>query len=151
MSLSPADLSYVAAVVDNYAKLTTRVVHSDQLPVVTIQGKLNVLHWLAEITGVSLMTLDKDYVRHQCTEHCPDKHMPIVSWTYRWQLTGARATVVLYNIEPFMRVQAREARDLVELGRTVGFKTNVVNDMTRLGWHAPDLRKQPRARLEIQQ
>lgn len=146
---SPADLAYMAAVIDNYAKLTTRKVHADELPMITIQGKLPVLPLLAEATGVSLMRLDKDYTRHQCSEHCPDRHMAIESWTHRWQLTGARATVVLFNVEPYLRMQGQQARALIEIGQRIGFKTNVINDMARLGWEIPELRRQPRARLEM--
>lgn len=135
--MTPADLAYIGALVDNLGKLTTRVVTRDELPVLTIQGKHAVLPWLAEVTGVRLIELDKSYSRHQCSEHCPDKHMPIESWTHRWQVTGARAIVVLYNVEPYMRVQDHEARVLLRLGGLVQVKGTTMNDMARLGWATP--------------
>lgn len=137
--LADADLAYVAALVDTLGKLTTRVVNRDELPVVTIQGKHAILPWLAEATGVKIMRLDRNYTRHQCSEHCPDRHMGIESWTYRWQLTGARAVALLAAIEPHLRLQGREARRLVEVGRGVVFKPATVADMGRRGWVAPEL------------
>lgn len=147
--LPPADLAYAAALVDSFAVLTTRRVRETELPQVTIQGKIAALPWLAELTGVKIIELVKGYDRHQCSEHCPDRHMRIESTTSRWQLTGARATVVLHSIEPYLRVQARTARSLVDAGTGIGFKTDVVNDMVRLGWTIPELREQPRARTAL--
>lgn len=129
--MEQVDAAYVAALVDTLGKLTSRVVSRDELPVVTIQGKHDILPWLAAQTGVKIMKLDKNYTRHQCTEHCPDKHMGIESWTYRWQLVGARAALLLREIEPYMRLQAREARRLIELSEHIAFKPAVVADMRR--------------------
>jgi hypothetical protein len=136
--VKPTDFAYVAALVDNLGKLSSRVVHRDELPVVTIQGKHAALPWLAEVSGVQLMQLDKSYTRHQCSEHCPDKHMPIDSWTHRWQVTGARAIVVLWNVEPYMRAQAAEARRLLRLGGLVAVKGTTIFDMAERGWPLPD-------------
>lgn len=146
-----ADLSYAAALIDSFGTLKVREVHETLLPEVIIQGKIAALPWLAEITGVKVIEIRKGYNRHQCTDHCPQAHTRIESLTGRWVVTGARATVVLHNVEPYMRVQARKARDLVEAGQAIGYKTNVVNDMIKLGWQVPDLRKQPRARMEMVQ
>jgi hypothetical protein len=151
VSLSPAELAYAAALIDSFGTLTVREVNGALLPQVIIQGKIAALPWLAEITGVKIIEIRKGYTRHQCTEHCPEAHTRIESITGRWALTGARATVVLFNVEPYLRVQGRIARDLVEAGQGIGYKTQVVNDMKRLGWQLPDLRVQPRARLELAQ
>jgi hypothetical protein len=146
-----AELAYVAALIDTFGVLRVREFRSTDLPEVTIQGKrIAALDWLAEITGVSVVRVGKDYLRHQCSEHCPAKHTHIESFTRRWQLTGARATIVLHNVEPYMRLQGREARELVEAGRAIGYKGDVVNAMSRLGWDVPALREQPRARIALE-
>lgn len=127
--MDSTEAAYIAALVDTLGKLTTRVVSRDELPVITIQGKHDVLPWLAERTGVKIMRLDKSYARHQCTEHCPDKHMGIESWTYRWQLVGARAVLLLREIEPYLRLQGREARRLIAQSENIAFKPAVIADM----------------------
>lgn len=133
-----SDFAYIAGLVDTLGKLTSRTVHRDELPVLTIQGKHDILPWLADVTGVQVMRLEKGYSRHQCGEHCPDKHTVIASWTYRWQVVGARAIVVLYNIEPYLRLQDREARRLLRIGGQVEVKGSVIHDMAELGWPLPD-------------
>jgi hypothetical protein len=130
--MTEAERAYIAALVDTLGKLTVRRVHRDELPVITIQGKYEILPWLAEATGVKLMRLEKAYARHQCTDHCPERHMAIESWTYRWQLVGARAVVLLEAIEPYMKLQGRLARDLVAAGRGVAFKPAVLREMREL-------------------
>jgi hypothetical protein len=127
--MSEAKLAYIAALVDTLGKLSTRVVTRDELPVVTIQGKYEILEWLAVVSGVKLIKLDKSYSRHQCTEHCPDKHMAIESFSYRWQLVGARAVVLLEAIEPYLKLQAFEARRLIRLSTDVAFKPDTIKDM----------------------
>lgn len=131
------DCAYVAAVVDSLAVLTTRKVASGYIPVLTIQGKHQILPWLAEVTGVSLMTLNKSYERHVCTEHCPDKHQNVETWTQRWQLSGARATVVLQAIRPYLRLQQQDADRLINLGMEVDAKPATLSAMIRLGWDVP--------------
>lgn len=150
MSLPERDLAYVAALVDSLAVLRVREYRGTPLPEVTIQGaRLAALDWLAGLTGVRVVVIGKDYTQHRCAAHCPDRHTHVQGRTRRWQLTGARATVVLAAVEPFMRVQGREARQLVEAGRAIGWKGNVVADMAALGWVVPELREQPRARLAL--
>lgn len=146
-----ADLAYVAALIDQFGRLKTRTVNDTELPEVLIQGRIPALEWLAGLTGTRVVEINKAYARHQCSEHCPDRHTDIVSVTGRWVVTGARATVVLYNVGPFMRDEGKRhlASTLVWQGQTVGFKGNVVNDMAARGWAVPELRNQPRARIEL--
>lgn len=150
VQLDAADLAYAAALIDSFAVLRVREYRGTGLPEVTIQGsRIAALDWLAGITGVKVVQIPKGYNRHQCSEHCPEKHTRIESETRRWQVTGARATVVLHNVQRFMRVQGREARDLVEAGQAIGYKGNVIGEMSRLGWEIPMLKEQPRARLVV--
>lgn len=148
MSLEVADLAYAAALVDSFAVLRVREYRGTGLPEVTIQGaRIAALDWLAESTGVKVVVIGKGYNRHQCSEHCPERHTRIDSATRRWQVTGARATVVLAAIEPYLRTKGREARELIDAGRAIGYKGNVVVDMAALGWPIPELKDQPRARV----
>lgn len=139
--MTPADLAYVAALIDQFGRLSIRALPSgSEIPEVTIQNRrIAALDWLAEITGVSVVRVGKDYSRHQCSEHCPQKHTRVESETRRWQVSGAKATILLHNIEPYMRVQGVLARNLVWVGQRSGFKTNAVIEMAGLGWSIPEL------------
>lgn len=130
--MTEAELAYVAALVDTLGRLWTRKVHADELPMLTIQGKHEILLWLAEITQVKLMRLDRAYSKHNCTEHCPTRHQDIASWTYRWELNGGKAIVLLEAIEPYLRLKGREARKLIEASQVIAFKPKLMADMRRL-------------------
>lgn len=150
MSLGVAELGYVAAVIDNLAALRTRDLGPSVLPVVQVSGRYGALSWLGEITGTKIIPTNRRYTRHNCTEHCPDRHAEIVSSSARWSLTGMRATIVLAAVEPYLRVQAARARELIDAGLGVQFQTTVVNDMAQLGWPIPALEPHPRARFPLE-
>ncbi len=52
----------------------------------------------------------KDWMRRQCSEHCPDKHVHVGPYgdditmpaTARWTVTGVACAIVLYNVLPFV-------------------------------------------------
>lgn len=148
--IGDADLAYAAALLDAYGRLSSRTLPSGtDLPEVVVQGRIGALGWLADLCGVKVVEIEKDYNAHRCAEHCTAKHMHVASMTQRLVLSGARATIVLHAVQRFMRVQGRQARELVGAGQVLGYKTGVVNDMVRLGWPIPELREQPRARVAL--
>jgi hypothetical protein len=147
VTLAVADLAYAAALVDTLAALRTRKVGPSELPVVQVSGRVDVTAWLAEVTGTKVIPTHRKYNRMDCVEHCPERHTHIVSESGRWEVNGARATIMLIAIEPYLRVKGAEARRLIDFGLASGYKTNVINDMATRGWPIPELREQPRARL----
>lgn len=148
--IGDADLAYAAALLDDHGRLNSRTLASGtDLPEVVVQGRIAALGWLADLCGVKVVEIPKEYNAHRCAEHCTSKHTHVQSTTQRLVLSGARATIVLAAVQRFMRVQGRQARDLVEAGQALGYKTQVVNDMTRLGWPLPELKEQPRARIAL--
>lgn len=137
--LLPGDPPYIAALLDNHARLNIRTfADGTELPTISIQGDLPALEWLADVTGVTVQLIPKGYNRHQCSDHCPQAHTRVESTSRRWTLTGARATIVLQQVNIYMRVQDRDARRLADLGRGVGFKPATVADMEAHGWTVPE-------------
>jgi len=149
MPLTTADVAYAAALIDNLAALRSREVSGSVLPVVQVSGRYGSLAWLGEITGTKVIETGRQYTKHNCTTHCPDRHADITSRSYRWTLTGIRAAIVLANCAPHMRVQAATARRLVDAGLAVSYQGQVVNDMHARGWEIPDLTPHPRARVPL--
>lgn len=149
--MTPQDLIYAAALIDTLAVLKTRLVNGSDLPVIAMTTTRHVpaARFLGALTATRLTPLVKDYTHRGCNQHCPDKHNHVLSEGVRWQVTGAKATIVLHNVLPALRVQAGEAQRLVSLGRQIGYKGQVVNRMRELGWEIPDLRPQPRARVSL--
>lgn len=139
--LSEADRGYAAAVLDAFGRLTLRPYQGSELPEVIVQGRIEALPWLAEVTGTKVQEIPKAYNAHRCAEHCTEKHMHVESTTWRWTVTGARATIVLHTLQAHMRIKGREARQLVEAGQRIGYKRTVVEEMRGRGWDIPELRE----------
>jgi len=145
-TLPVRDLAYAAALIDTLASLNLREVGPSELPLVTIQGRFEpTLQWLGERTATKLITVTRDYNRNACVDHCPEPHVHIVSKSTRWSVSGTKATIVLHNVLPFLRYQDETARTLIEAGRTIGWKGQVVQRMRELGWEIPELKPQPRS------
>jgi len=144
------DRAYTAALIDTLAVLRLRTVRGTQLPIVAIHGSYpSVLTWLAERTGTQVVQTVRDYHRGACEEHCPGPHVHIQSMSGRWQVTGVRATILLYNIRAYMKFQVDEAQELIEAGLAAGYSGSAANSMAQLGWTLPALRHQPRARVSL--
>ena len=148
--MEPADLAYMAALVDNLAVLKVRVTHGSDLPVIALTTSRSgqAVQFLADSTGSKVTDLVRRYNRKGCVDHCQVAHLHIDTVGHRWQVTGTKATIVLHNLLPYLRVQSDQASKLVVIGKTIGYSTPVVTQMRTLGWDIPVLKPQPRARKE---
>lgn len=130
-----AELAYLAGIVDTLAILRVRTTPSSDLPMVALHGPFEAaLRLLAERTDTAITITTRDYQRAACVEHCPTAHEHIQSVSGRWSVTGTKATVLLENLLPYMRAQADRARELIEVGRSAGFKPKTREQMRLLGW-----------------
>jgi len=98
----------------------------------------DILSYLSSMTGVRVITVNREYNRLGCGEHCTEAHLHVFSSTGRWSLTGARAVVFLSAIEPYLVVQRGQAQDAISAGLVAPKKPAVVAKMYALGW--PELR-----------
>lgn len=131
-------LAYVASVIDTQGIIRTRIAGDTELPMVAVHGSnIPVLQYLADLTGTKVTIVKRSYDRVGCAEHCTEKHQHIVSSSGRWSVTGVKATVLLYNIRPFMRFQTEPARSALVLGTATRFKPATIEKMVALGWDVP--------------
>lgn len=147
--MTEEEKAYLAALIDNFAVLRTSPAGDTDLPYIAISSsrRPEMMEFLGKVTGVKPIRSSRKYTRHNCTEHCPSSHQKIDSWNVTWAVRGVKATIMLYNLLPYLRVQKSMARKLIRAGRTIGYKGQTVNDMVRLGWEIPDLKPQPRGRV----
>lgn len=151
MTLPTADLAYAAAIIDNLATLRVREYRDSTLPVVEVSGRYGALPWLGQLTGVRVIPTNRSYQRHGCAEHCPDRHLHIESTSCRWSVTGMRATIVLAAVEPHLRMQAVDARLLIDAGLRVQYQSQVVVDMRERGWPIPELPEHTHPRVKLKE
>lgn len=134
--MTPEQVAYVAGVLDALARV--RVHETDGgtlLPTVAVSSpNLDLLRHMAELTGVSVTIVRRNYDRLGCTEHCQEKHLHVTSHTGRWSLVGARADVVLKACRPHLVMLGRDVDQV--LAQTAGAprKPATVAKMRRLGW-----------------
>lgn len=147
--LTDSDKAYIAGLIDSLAVLRTRRAGDADLPFLAINStRMDApLQWLAEQTGSKVTPRHRGYYKHNCTDHCPSAHQQITSVSASWVLTGARATIVLHNILPFLRLQHETARDLVQQGMALGYSGSVIKSMSAAGWDIPPLKEQPRSQF----
>ena len=96
------------------------------------------LGYLAKLTGTRAVTTRRQYVKAGCSEHCREKHQHVMSVSGRWSVTGAKATVVLWNIRPYIHLQSEAVQTALVVGLGAGFKPATVARMAELGWDVPD-------------
>ena len=138
--LSPTTLSYMAGVLDSIGLLTTRTLPNDTiLPRVALHTKnTGLLQFFGERTGVTTVTTERNYMRFGCQEHCAEKHRHIRSVSGRWAIEGAKATILLFNLERFLRLQRSTAHALIEVGLRAEHKRATLEKMRMLGWEVPE-------------
>lgn len=137
--LEVGTLAYVAGVIDHQGLIRTRTLpHGTELPLVGLHGpNTRMLDFLAELTGTRAITTRRSYSKAGCAEHCKEKHQHITSTSGRWSVTGAKATVLLWNIRPYVHIQVDEVRSALVVGLTTNVKPATITKMADLGWDIP--------------
>jgi hypothetical protein len=136
----PEDLAYMAALIDTMGSLRIRSTpEGTRLPSVTVSSaNARLLQILSEATGTNLIVISRNYDRRGCSEHCDGPHDHVDSTTSRWNITGARATVFLNALVPYMRIQTDEAEELLSIGLGAPRKAATAERMRDLGWSLPE-------------
>lgn len=131
-----SELAWVAGVVDTLGNYNFRETPSGVvLPSVYVQTtKAELVKPLADLTGIKLVTVKKDYMRSGCGDHCDEPHQHVKSTSSRFGLVGARATVFVSAIFPYLRTRHDEATEVIRLGLEAKHKPATLQKMYELGW-----------------
>lgn len=138
MSSLPLPLPYIAALVDTQCALGVRVTGDTELPTVALHGpNMALLTALGDATGVGVTEIRRAYSKSPCATHCDTPHVHITSVSGRWQVTGARATILLQCVLPHLHFRREEVEALIELGLRAPAKGATAAKMKALGWEVP--------------
>lgn len=141
LALDLGSKAYVAGVVDMAGVIRLRPMANDNPPVPYLgmsTTNRQVVEFLAGLTDTKVTVTKRDYTKTLCTEHCtPDAHAHVVSESYRWSVTGVKATVVLANIKPYLVFQTEAANEALAAGYAANFKPATYRKMRVLGWDIP--------------
>jgi hypothetical protein len=137
--VTPEQLAWLAGVIDTMGILRARRVGENDLPGVFLHTpNVRLLERVAEMTGTRVTIVTRSYSKVGCAEHCEDKHLHVSSKSGRWSVTGAKATVLLKNILPYLQLQRAEAEELLRDTEGAPFKRATLAKMAKLGWPIPE-------------
>lgn len=139
--LTSEDIAYFAGVLDSQARIRVTATGSSKalLPWIAVSSPSTVLtDALSEASGVRAFIRDRESNAHRCAEHCTSKHDHRRSLRSVWQVSGARATIILSASLPYLRMQVQEAREAVAAGLTAQHWGETPSKMAALGWPVPE-------------
>lgn len=140
--LTDVQIAYVAGVVDARGHLSTNDRHGFRQPRIRITTRRReLLHRIAELTGTVVVDQTAGYQKRNCAEHCKDQHVHVYRQSAQWTVDSSRATILLYNVLPYLVAQADDARTLLLAGleRFPPARGDMPKRMTELGWALPSL------------
>lgn len=133
------ELAYIAGIIDTHAIIRLREYNETVLPMVAVHGpNASMLAYLARRTGTKVTWIERNYHRGGCVEHCPEPHVHIVSKSGRWHVSGAKATIMLSALRPFLQLQGYGADQAIEVGMKAPKKQATPEKMRVLGWPVPE-------------
>lgn len=130
---------YMAALLDTMGNLNVRITaEGTEIPEITISTPNKQVHgYLQGMTGAKGFKIKRTYHRANCKDHCTEKHSSVTARSLRWQVTGARATMLLNEVVEHMRFKREEAEELLNLGINAPHKPYTITKMASLGWTIP--------------
>ena len=134
-------IEYVAGVIDARGHIEMNGRHGRPQPRIRVTTRrVELLQYLAALTGSSVVVDNRGYEKRPCSEHCTDRHTHVARQSAQWTVDSARATVVLHSIRPFVHAQADTVARALASGLTVWppLRGNTVAQMAALGWSTPE-------------
>lgn len=94
------------------------------------------------IGGGTIATNTSEGERRGCTIHCGHPHIDYHRTSVRYAVSGFRAVIVLYTLEPSLFTWAEKFREPYHMAtewkpRPVGLTDDLIADMAQRGWDIP--------------
>lgn len=131
---------YVAGVLDSRGHIEVSMRHERPQPRLSVTTRrVHLLEHLATLTGTTVSVDARGYERKPCGEHCSERHSHVVRQSAKWRVDSCRATIVLFNVSPFIVSQRAEVLEALRVGLDAypAARGNTATQMARLGWALP--------------
>lgn len=134
--LTTEQIAWCAGVIDALGHIRLRETDvGSQLAMVSVSTALvPIAERLAELTGMKVTTVRRNYTRFGCTDHCTEPHLHVDSNTGRWSLTGSRANTFLLAVRPYLVVKADVVDEVLAATADAPRKPRTSEKMAQLGW-----------------
>lgn len=134
-------LAYFAGLIDAIGHINTfQTEGGTELPRISVSSpNREILNMLAFETGTKPFDTTRVYDRHRCAEHCTVAHDHIVSRSARWSVSGAKATIMLVALEPYLVLKKTVAHNVAWIGLRASRKPATLRKMAAMGWPLPEV------------
>lgn len=139
--LPVVNVPYLAGVIDARGHIEINKRHERLQPRLSVTTRrISLLEHLAVCTGTRISHDNRGYHRRSCGEHCPDQHIEVARQSAKWRVDSLRATIVLYNIQPYIVSQTAEVAEALRVGLEAypAARGDTAKQMVKLGWELPD-------------
>ncbi len=141
-------LAFVAGVLDARGHIDMNDRHGRPQPRLSVTTRrVELLQHLAQLTGTTVREDDRSYDRRPCGVHCTEHHSHAVRQSAYWRVDSSRATIVLYNVQPFIVCQRVEVAQALAAGLESypAARGDTAKQMKALGWALPPTRTKAHA------
>lgn len=134
--LQPAEIAYIAGIIDTRGYLGRRKSGALELPsvAVTLKSGSPIIARLCQLTGVTPISLRKNHNKTACADHCPQPHVHVSGDYERWIVTGIKARIVLGACLPYLWALRQDVGEVLESSDGQPFKPASVTKMVEAGW-----------------
>lgn len=134
------NLAYFAGVIDARGHIEIGMRHDRPQPRIAVTTRrVDLLQHLADLTGTTISEDTRGYERRPCGAHCKGRHQHVNRQSAKWRVDSARATIVLWNIHPFIVSQIEQVTEALRVGLEAwpAARGNTAERMASLGWPLP--------------
>lgn len=136
------NIPFIAGVIDcrGHIYINERHTGFPQPGVRVTTKREGILQHLAQATGSRTVLDTREYVRRPCLDHCDESHQHVNRQSAIWTCGAGKATIILYNIKPYVVSQTDKVNEALEVGLLAWatVRANTVEAMRRLGWSIPN-------------
>jgi hypothetical protein len=134
--ITESDIAWSAGMFDTIGCVGARKLDTGTIVIMASISSphIHLVQTMADLTGVSVVTVVRNYSRKGCAEHCEEQHDHVTSVTGRWQLVGIRARIFLTAIAPHLRIKQDQVEEALNVAAAMPFKPATVRKMLNLGW-----------------
>jgi hypothetical protein len=131
---------WFAGVIDARGHIDMNLRHGKPQPRLSVTTRrTDLLEYMAKHTGTQISYDHRGYEKRLCSAHCTEQHIHVVRQSAKWRVDSSRATIVLYNVQPFIVSQVAEVREALRVGLESypAARGDTASKMKKLGWELP--------------
>lgn len=137
----PLNIPFIAGIIDCRGHISINERHEafPQPSIRVTTKRASILAYLARTTGNRVTEDIREYTRRPCIDHCDETHQHVVRQSSLWTTGAGKATIILFNIQPYIVSQKEEVQAALDVGLEAWstVRSTTIESMRKLGWSIP--------------